>query len=434
MAPDNAIVSLDHVGKSFTKPDGGTLAVLEDITLDIRGGEFVALVGRSGCGKSTLLRIIAGLIAPSSGTVRYHGAEFNGVNPGVAMVFQNFALMPWLTVEKNVELGLAAREIAPAEQQERAQSAINLIGLGGFESAYPKELSGGMRQRVGFARALVLQPDLLLMDEPFSALDVLTAENLRNELITLWTGPNFPTRAICMVTHNIEEAALLADRVIVLGGTPSHILAEVPVDLERPRDRRSAPFDAIVGKLYALLTGTAPAVEQPADATLASQPLPNAHVGGLSGLVELIYALGGHTGIADIANDISIDTKDLLPLVAAAELLGFVQVSGGDLELTSAGKQFTTADIQTGKKIFAQQARTRAPLIRTICKALQDCGEGNMRGAFFMDILEQEFAPDKAEQQFQTAIGWGRYAELFYYDIDSDEVKAGPALDTGPRM
>ena len=226
---DEVLVSVEHLNKSFTGAAGDTLQVLDDISLDLRAGEIVALLGRSGSGKSTLLRTIAGLIAPTNGTVRYRGAELNGANPGTAMVFQTFALMPWLTVQDNVELGLAARGVAPAERHARAVRAIDLIGLDGFESAYPKELSGGMRQRVGFARALVLEPDVLLMDEPFSALDVLTAENLRTELMALWTGQSFPTQAICLVTHNIEEAVLLADRVVVLGANPGHIRAEVPI-------------------------------------------------------------------------------------------------------------------------------------------------------------------------------------------------------------
>jgi NitT/TauT family transport system ATP-binding protein len=224
-ATATAIVEVDHISKTFPGAGGTPLAVLDDVSLTLREGEIVALLGKSGSGKSTLLRTIAGLIAPSGGEVRYRGTPLNGANPGVGMVFQSFALMPWLTVQDNVELGLQARGITAAERRQHALDAIDVIGLDGFETAYPKELSGGMRQRVGFARALVLRPDALLMDEPFSALDVLTAENLRTELMALWSQPDFPTKAICIVTHNIEEAVLLADRVIVLGANPGHIRA-----------------------------------------------------------------------------------------------------------------------------------------------------------------------------------------------------------------
>ena len=428
MSRDDVIIHLEHVSKSFSKPDGGTLLVLDDINLDIRAGEVVALLGRSGCGKSTLLRVIAGLIPATNGVASYDGDELTCANPGTAMVFQNFALMPWLTVQKNVELGLAARKVAPAERNTRAVDAIDLIGLDGFESAYPKELSGGMRQRVGFARALVLQPDLLLMDEPFSALDVLTAENLRNELMTLWSGQEFPTKAICLVTHNIEDAILLADRVIVLSSNPGRILAELPIELERPRDRRSPSFESLVDKVYELLTGTgvAATLVEPANATPTSHPLPIASVGGLAGLVEIVYGKGGRADIPDIAADLSIDAKDLLPLMDATVLLDFVHLTGADLELTTVGKDFTTADIQTSKQIFARQVRTRAPLVRTICHALNDCPDGSLRAGFFLDILQQGFSPDDARRQLDIAIGWGRYAELFDYNTHTDQIIAKP--------
>src|SRR6201999_876358 len=336
MRVDNEVlVSVEHLSKSFTGAAGDTLQVLDDIDLDLRAGEIVALLGRSGSGKSTLLRTIAGLIGPSTGAGRCRGAEVN-------------------------------------ERHGRALKAIDLIGLDGFESAYPKELSGGMRQRVGFARALVLEPDVLLMDEPFSALDVLTAENLRTELMALWTGQNFPTQAICLVTHNIEEAVLLADRVVVLGANPGHIRAEVPIGLERPRDRRSTAFAGLVDKLYELLTGTEPGITEPepTEATPKTRPLPKATVGGLAGLVEIVYARGGHADIPDIANELNFEIDDLFPLVDAAAMLDLLHVLHGDVKLTSVGTEFTTADIQTSKQIFARQASTRAPLVRTICKAL----------------------------------------------------------------
>ncbi|MEZ0050664.1 NitT/TauT family transport system ATP-binding protein [Mycobacterium sp. MAA66] len=425
----NVLIAIDHINKSFAAADGSELHVLDDIVLDLREGEIVALLGRSGSGKSTLLRTVAGLISPTSGEVRYRGTALNGANPGTAMVFQTFALMPWLTVLDNVELGLAARGVSPAERKERALKAIDMIGLDGFESAYPKELSGGMRQRVGFARALVLEPDLLLMDEPFSALDVLTAENLKSELMELWSGEHFPTKAICLVTHNIEEAVLLADRVIVLGANPGHIRAEVGIELARPRDRRAPAFEAMVDKLYALLTGAAAQVAEPGPTreTPTARPLPDASVGGLAGLVEIVYASGRRVDIPEIADDLNFEIDDLLPLVDAAVMLDLLRVDGADMEITDTGSEFTTADIQASKQIFAEQARTRAPLVRTICKALSSSADGNLRAGFFLDLLRRGFNAVDAQQQLDTAIDWGRYAELYDYDTDTDTITADPA-------
>ena len=430
-----ALVEVDHVSKSFASADGTTLPVLDDVSVTLHEGEVVALLGKSGSGKSTLLRTIAGLIAPTTGEVRYRGSRLNGANPGVAMVFQTFALMPWLSVQDNVELGLAARGVPPTERAERALQAIDLIGLDGFESAYPKELSGGMRQRVGFARAIVLQPDLLLMDEPFSALDVLTAENLRNELMELWNGQQFPTRSVCIVTHNIEEAVLLADRVVVLGANPGHIRAEVSVTLDRPRDRHSPAFEALVDDLYGLLTGRDTAIPEvaPAAATPTTKPLPVASVGGLAGLVEIVHSHGDRVDLPDIAAELNFEIDDLLPLVDAATMLNFLNVHDADLEVTATGVDFTTADIQESKKIFAEQVRESAPLVRTIWRALNSSGNGALRVGFFLDLLRRSFSADDAQQQLDTAIDWGRYAELFDFDADSGQLTLDPsAVDRRP--
>ena len=418
------LIEVDHVTKTFIGSTGEELRVLDDINLELHTGEIVALLGRSGSGKSTLLRAIAGLIPTSTGAVKYRGEILHGANPGAALVFQSFALLPWLTVQDNVELGLAARNVPKAERRERALRAIDMIGLDGFESAYPKELSGGMRQRVGFARALVLEPDLLLMDEPFSALDVLTAENLRTELVNLWRTDDFPTKSICIVTHNIEEAVLLSDRVIVLGANPGRIIAEVRVTLPRPRDRKPASFEGLVDQLYGLLTGRQNSAPEPADSTPTDRPLPDASVGGVAGLVEIVAANGGRIGLSEIADNLNFEIDDLLPLVDAAAMLDLVVVEFGELTLTRVGANFTAADIQRSKAIFAAQVRERAPLVRTITRALASSADGSLRAGFLLDVLRRGFSPDDAQRQLDTAIAWGRYGELFDFDADSGRIHA----------
>jgi NitT/TauT family transport system ATP-binding protein len=423
-ADTTPIIEVDQVTKSFPAADGSTLRVIDDVSLTLHEGEIVALLGRSGSGKSTLLRMVAGLIAPTAGEVRYRGARVNGANPGVGMVFQSFALMPWLSVQDNVELGLQARGVPQDGRSRRALEAIDLIGLDGFETAYPKELSGGMRQRVGFARALVTGPDILLMDEPFSALDVLTAENLRGEVISLFGRPEIPTRCVCIVTHNIEEAVLLADRVIVLGANPGHIKAEVPLRLPRPRDRRSPTFEAAVDQLYRILTGK----DERSAATTAAAPgplthsLPAATVGGLAGLVEIVFAHNGQTDLPDLADELSFEIDDLFPLVDAAAMLGLLEVEGHQAFLTDTGHDWYTADIQTSKQVFATLALDHAPLVKTIVKALENSEDGTLRDDFFRDLLHRGYTREDTEKQLDIAIDWGRYGELFDYDADTGEL------------
>jgi len=440
----DVIITADSVTKAFTTPDGGALPVLDGVSFTLAEGEIVALLGKSGSGKSTLLRCVAGLIAPSSGSVSYRGTRLTGANPGVSMVFQTFALLPWLTVQQNVELGLEARGISEAERAERALKAIDTIGLDGFESAYPKELSGGMRQRVGFARAIVTEPDALLMDEPFSALDVLTAENLRGELVKLWEGRGAPVKSILIVTHNIEEAVLLADRVLVLSSNPGRIRAELSVELPRPRDRHAPRFEALVDTIYGILTGRedsaaaalaggpARAAAAPSSAaavtaaTPINTPLPAVSPGGLGGLLEILMARGGKDGLAEIADDLSFEIDDLLPLTDAALLLRMARIDGSDIELTAEGKEFAAADILTSKQLFARLVARHAPLVRAVVQALAATEDHTLRSGFFVDLLRRGFSATEARSQLDTAIDWGRYAELYDYDSDDDELTLEP--------
>jgi len=422
------ILAADHITKSFTSPDGAPLAVLDDINFELREGEIVALLGKSGSGKSTLLRCLAGLIAPTSGRALYKNAPVTAANPGVAMVFQTFALLPWLTVRQNVELGLEARNVPAVERLDRAERAIDLIGLDGFESAYPKELSGGMRQRVGFARALVVEPDALFMDEPFSALDVLTAENLRTELLTLWARDDFPTRAMLIVTHNIEEAVLLADRVLVLSSNPGRIRAELAIDLERPRDRRTARFESLVDEIYGIMTGrteepTTPAQVPAAQPSPIDEPLPAATVGGMAGLLEILLARGGREDLPALAYDLMFEVDDLLPLVDGATLLGFATVDNADLQITDDGRDFVVSDILTTKELFARKAAERAPLVRAINNALATSMDGNLPEGFFLDILRRGYSDEEARHQLDIAIDWGRYGELYEYDAHTGQLR-----------
>jgi len=428
-AVDSApIVRVRSLTKAYALPDGKLVKVLEGIDLEVRSGEFVALLGRSGSGKSTLLRCIAGLIAPTDGEVLFDGSRVIGSNRGTAMVFQTFALLPWLTVQQNVEIGLEARHVPPLDRTARALRAIDTVGLDGYEQAFPKELSGGMRQRVGFARALVVEPKVLLMDEPFSALDVLTAENLRGELLELWEGKRFPTKSIVMVTHNIEEAVLLADRILVLGSNPGRIHAEIVNPLARPRERRTPRFDELVDRLYGIMTGRPELADggaptRPLRGTPGDTPLPHATVDGLSGLTELLHnRSGGSADLADLAEILSLEVDDLLPLVDALVLLGFAALDEDNLHLTPPGDVFAGANIQDSKRIFARAALERAPLVRTIASALRGCADGNLPSGFFEDILRRSFGEEAVATQLHVAINWGRYAELYAFDASRNVI------------
>jgi len=418
------LLRADQVAKTFPLPAGGEQTVLEEVSLAIAPGEVVALLGRSGSGKSTLLRILAGLIQPSRGRVLRNGSPLEGPNADVAMVFQSFALLPWLTVQENAELGLFARGVSREICQSEAVHALSMVGLEGFEGAYPKELSGGMRQRVGFARAFVMKPDVLMMDEPFSALDVLTAENLRGEISDLWEKGTFPAKSILVVTHNIEEAVLLADRVVVLGANPGFIRGEVKVDMPRPRDKKAHRFVALVDYIYTVMTNPrAPVGAFPSVEVRDRFPmLPHARFGGISGLLEIVHERGGKEDLPKLAESLRLEVDDLLPATDALQLLGFAEVAHGDVTITEAGKEFATAGVHRSHQIFKEQLLKHVPFASTVVEAMNRSKDGHIGKEFLLDILDEHFSDAEAEKQFQTLVDWGRYAQLFEYDADEERL------------
>lgn len=401
------------------------IVVLDQIDLAVREGEILALLGPSGSGKTTLLRTVAGLVEPSGGEVLYHGKPLRGVNPGVSIVFQSFALFPWLSVLENVMLGLEAQGMARKEAREKAVSAIDMIGLDGFEDAFPRELSGGMKQRVGFARALVMEPEVLCMDEPFSGLDVLTAENLRGEMLDLWLERKIPTKSVFLVTHSIEEAVLMADRVVILWHNPGRIAQVMDVTLSHPRDRKSPAFHKIVDGIYTVLTRPAELQSQGRMRPLALrrfQKLPHARVGALTGLVELLHDRGGKEDIYELETDLGLEADDLLPLTEAASTLGLATIREGDIALTDLGLRYIDGDILERKEVFCEAVAANVVLVNQVLQALRSSRRQSMDEEFFLELLENHFTREEAERQMETAIDWGRHAELFAYDEEAGEL------------
>ena len=411
------------VRQAYHKGATADVVVLDGVDLSLREGEIVGLLGRSGSGKSTLLRIVAGLLRPTRGEVLWRGRPLSGPAEGVAMVFQSFALFPWLTVQQNVELGLEARRVPRAERERRAEEAIDLIGLGGYERAYPKELSGGMRQRVGLARALVIHPDLLLMDQPFSELDVLTAETLRTDLIDLWSEGKLPVRSVLMVTHNIEEAVLMCDRILVFSANPGRVSSEVRVPFAHPRNRLDPPFRRMVDDIYALMTRRASAPRAaPAAAGLAMQLHP-VSTNLLSGLLETLAGppYAGRADLPALAEALQLELDELLPLGETLQLLGLAVLEEGDIRLLERGRRFVDADTDARKAIFGDALRGNVPLVAQIRRVLEERPNHRAAAVRFRDELEDFMSPDYAEDTLRAAVSWGRYAELYGYDEDADQ-------------
>jgi NitT/TauT family transport system ATP-binding protein len=420
-AKTDAIIRAERIEKYYSQPSENRIQVISATDLSIVPGEIVALLGPSGSGKSTMLRMLTGLSRPSAGQVYWHEKPIADSEINVSIVFQSFALFPWMTVLENVEAPLQARGVVPAERHERSMKMIDTVGLDGFESAYPKELSGGMRQRVGFARALVVEPEVLFMDEPFSALDVLTAENLRSELLELWSNKTMPTKSVFIVTHNIDEAVLLADRIIVLGRNPGHIRTDFRVQIAHPRDRKSEQFTNLVDFIYKVLTrpDVIPAVpdQRPRDQRqMRYQMLPHARPGGIAGLLELLLDKGGRDDVYRMADDLAFEIDELLPIVDAAQLLGFLKIEEGDASITDKGAEFANSEILRQKELFRDAAVEHVLLLRQIRRALESKSDHTVPEDFFLDMIDEQFSEEESQRQMETAITWGRYAELFDFD------------------
>jgi NitT/TauT family transport system ATP-binding protein len=423
-----SIIELTDVAKTFRSADGHVRPVLDTIDFALREGEIVALLGPSGSGKSTLLRIMAGLVGADQGHVRYRGQPLYGPARSISMVFQSFALFPWLTVQQNVELGLEARGMPAAERARKASAAIALIGLAGFEGALPRELSGGMRQRVGIARALVTEPDVLLMDEAFSALDVLTGERLRDDILDLWKGGSMPTKAMLVVSHNIEEAVLMADRVLIFASDPGRIRCQLAVRLPRPRDPDSDDVRALVDEVYALMTAGAGRAgrlaEAPQPAPLAER-LPAADVARMDGVLELLAEepFGGRADLPQLAEESGLTDGDLLPVAHAVSLLGLAQLDSGDLQLTPLGRRYVEGTHTLRQELFGQQLLAHVPLAAHIRHSLEQEPSGQLPDKPFLRLLAEQLDEVEAERVLGTVIAWGRHGEVYEYDYTTGVVR-----------
>ncbi|MDX1975949.1 MAG: nitrate/sulfonate/bicarbonate ABC transporter ATP-binding protein [Rickettsiales bacterium] len=418
------VLNVAGIHQSFPRSSGKELRVLDDVNMRLHQGEIVGLLGRSGSGKSTLLRIISGLLQPTSGQVSYMGSTIKGPKQGIAMVFQSFALFPWLTVLQNVEIGLEALGIAPDETRRRALAAIDLIGLDGFESAYPRELSGGMRQRVGFARALVIHPTLLLMDEPFSALDVLTAETMRTDFLDLWIDKKLPIQSVLMVTHNIEEAVLMCDRICIFSSNPGTIAAEIKVDLPHPRNRLDPRFRMLVDEIYTRMTAKRSikgAGREYFPGTGIGMELPRVSTNLLAGMMESLAAppYNGKADLPQIASTLQLEADEIFPIAEVLQLLRFAELAEGDIILGNAGQKFAQMEMDDRKRMFNLHLLTYVPLAAHIKRVLDDRPNHKASYARFKEELEDHMEEDAADQTLRAIISWARYGETFSYDEDS---------------
>ena len=411
------------VSHEFKLPSGAPLRVLDDVDLTIGANEVVAVLGPSGCGKSTLLRILAGLLRPTSGEVFYHGEPLRDLNPGVAIVFQSFALYPWLTVEQNIRTVLEARGTPEGEIPVRVENAIRRVGLGGFEDAFPRELSGGMKQRVGMARALSVDPELLFMDEPFSQVDALTAESLLAEVIDIWAAADRNPSSVLMVSHDIREVAYMADRIVVMGANPGVVRTIVENHLPRPRDYRSPELVRLVDKLHEVITGSEmPDVAAPT-ATPAPpmiEPIPDALPTEIIGLVEYLDARGGSDDLFHIVSDTTREFGQVITIVKAAEMLDLVDTPKRMVFLAADGKRFLQATPADRKAIWREQL-LKLRLFGNLVGVLDRQPRHEVDRDFVLEMLALSLPGENQERLFETMVTWGVFGELFEYD-DAKEI------------
>jgi NitT/TauT family transport system ATP-binding protein len=423
MANDTEILcELRHVEKEFEQAGGPPLRVLQDIDLAIRENEVVALLGPSGCGKSTILRILAGLTTQTRGAVLYHGKPLEGLNPGIGFVFQSFALFPWMTVARNVETMLEAQGFPKDEVAERAARAIKIVGLAGFEEAYPRELSGGMKQRVGMARAFSLEPEMLFMDEPFSQVDALTAESLRAEVLDVWTPKDRNPKSIVMVSHDIKEVVYMADRIVVLDANPGRVRTIVENTLPRPRDYRSPGLLQLVDRLHDIITGMEmPDVAEVAGAPQVFEPLP--HAGGveIEGLLEYLDARGGREDVFRIAADTDREFGHVITVTNAAELLGFVDTPHRTVVLSSEGARYVKASPSARKAIFREKLLDIL-LFQRVRGAIQESEAHEVDRDYVLELIAMNLPSENFEGTFETFVNWARFGDLFSYDENTEAI------------
>jgi NitT/TauT family transport system ATP-binding protein len=424
------LIELQDVSKVFTLESEAEIKVLQGVNLSIFEDEVVALLGPSGSGKSTCLRIMAGLIEPTAGRVLTRSRDLQGINPDVSLVFQSFALFPWETVYENIALALKPLQVPPREMRERVQMAIDLVGLEGFEEAFPRELSGGMKQRVGIARALVMQRPVLVLDEPFSALDVLTADTLRTEIIRIFLGKKTPTRSMVLVTHNIQEAVLLARRILVMGVNPGHIRHEITNDLAYPRSEDSLAFTRMVSQIHGFITEALMPDVQPGipGAVSSYQPrgsvvqiLPNVQVNEVIGLLETIAAEGGRIDVFELAQNIGKEFGQTLYLVKAAELFEFVDTPKNIVSVTELGQRFIAGDINNRKRML-HEGFGKLTIVQMLAKLLKTSDTLRMP----IDVVEEQLGKwlpnENPESTMEILISWGRFAEYFGYNDPTREI------------